>query len=131
MIGSLTVRLPGANGTLTLSGTFNAFDLVGDERTFVFALLDLMQDFEAKHRDPIASAVRAELQPLEDALIDAGHKLAKDSASGWQCDLCGTFVVGTSIDLQAVVCGCGRGKGRWGVVLAPAEVKSSAEKESA
>jgi hypothetical protein len=28
--------------------------------------------------DPIASAVRAELQPLEDALIDAGHKLAKD-----------------------------------------------------
>jgi hypothetical protein len=30
--------------------------------------------------DPIASAVRAELQPLEDALIDAGHKLAKDGA---------------------------------------------------
>jgi hypothetical protein len=29
-------------------------------------------------QDPIASAVRAELQPLEDALIDAGHKLAKD-----------------------------------------------------
>jgi hypothetical protein len=28
--------------------------------------------------DPIVSAVRAELQPLEDALIDAGHKLAKD-----------------------------------------------------
>jgi hypothetical protein len=80
--------------------------------------------------DPIVSAVRAELQPLEDALIDAGHKLAKD-ASGWQCATCGTFVVGTSIDLQAVVCGCGRGKGRWGVVLAPAEVKSSAEKESA
>jgi hypothetical protein len=31
-----------------------------------------------KPQDPIASAVRAELQPLEDALIDAGHKLAKD-----------------------------------------------------
>jgi hypothetical protein len=28
--------------------------------------------------DPIAAAVRAELQPLEDALIDAGHTLAKD-----------------------------------------------------
>ena len=29
-------------------------------------------------QDPIASAVRAELQPLEDALIDVGHKLVKD-----------------------------------------------------
>jgi hypothetical protein len=29
-------------------------------------------------KDAIAAAVRAELQPLEDALIDAGHTLAKD-----------------------------------------------------
>jgi hypothetical protein len=29
--------------------------------------------------DPIAAAVEAELRPLADALIDAGHKLAKDS----------------------------------------------------
>jgi hypothetical protein len=32
---------------------------------------------EAEPRDPIASAVRAELEPLADALIDAGHKLAR------------------------------------------------------
>jgi hypothetical protein len=35
-----------------------------------------------EERDPIASAVRAELQPLEDALIDAGHKLAKEQDRG-------------------------------------------------
>ena len=49
-VGSITVELPGAKGTLTLSGRFNAFDLVGDERALVFALLDLMQDFEAKQK---------------------------------------------------------------------------------
>jgi hypothetical protein len=78
MIGSLTIQLPTANGSLTLSGTFNAFDLVGDERALVFALLDLMQDFESKHPDPIAAAVDAQLQPLAQELTDLGHRLAKD-----------------------------------------------------
>jgi hypothetical protein len=49
MIGSLSIQLPLAKGSLTLSGNFNAFDLIGDERALVFSLLDLMQDFEAKH----------------------------------------------------------------------------------
>jgi hypothetical protein len=30
-------------------------------------------------KDPLAAAVDAELRPLADALIDAGHKFAKDS----------------------------------------------------
>jgi hypothetical protein len=41
-----------------------------------------------EERDPIASAVRAELQPLEDALIDAGHKLAKQAPPDTCDDLC-------------------------------------------
>jgi hypothetical protein len=58
MIGSLSIQLPIVKGTLTLSGDFNAFDLIGDERALVFSLLDLMQDFEAKH------APAADLLPL-------------------------------------------------------------------
>jgi len=39
-------------------------------------------------KDPIASAVRAELQPLEDALIDVGHRLAKQASPDTCDDLC-------------------------------------------
>jgi hypothetical protein len=38
--------------------------------------------------DPIASAVRAELQPLEDALIEVGHKLAQQASPDTCDDLC-------------------------------------------
>lgn len=71
-----------------ISAETHAFDLVGDERALVFALLDLMQDFEAKHRDPIASAVRAELEPDIAAVIAAGHKLARQAPSDTCDDLC-------------------------------------------
>ena len=43
------VMLPVANGSLTLHGTFNVFDLVGDERELVFAIIDKMKAFEADH----------------------------------------------------------------------------------
>ena len=84
-----------ASDALTLSDLINAFDkhweaevAAGIEERFnmmerltigVFAQWVAEEyDITPKRRDPIASAVRAELQPLEDALIDAGHKLAKD-----------------------------------------------------
>jgi hypothetical protein len=97
MIGSLSIQLPMAKGSLTLSGNFNAFDLIGDERALVFALLDLMQDFEATHTSKQAAAAVAV------------------NMIGWRCDVCHTRILDTAIDLGAVVCGCGLGKGRWGV----------------
>lgn len=42
----------------------------------------------ASEADAIASAVRAELQPLEDALIDVGHKLAQQPSPDTCDDLC-------------------------------------------
>jgi hypothetical protein len=61
-------------------------------------LMDVRSRKDALPADPIASAVRAELQPLEDALINAGHKLANDDTNkeraccrsdhdGWCCTL--------------------------------------------
>ena len=44
-----TVMLPGAGGDLTLSGTFNTFDLEGDERDLVFFIIDKMKAFEKAH----------------------------------------------------------------------------------
>jgi hypothetical protein len=64
-IGSITVGLPGAKGSLTLSGQFNAFDLVGDERALVFALLDLMQNFEAKQKKSATPESVDEVVPVE------------------------------------------------------------------
>lgn len=39
--------LPQARGILTLSGTFNAFELVGAERDLVYSIIDKMKEFEA------------------------------------------------------------------------------------
>lgn len=43
-----TVTLPGVKGTLTISGTFNAFGLSGDERKLVYDIIDMMNAFEGK-----------------------------------------------------------------------------------
>jgi hypothetical protein len=43
-----TVSLPNVKGTLTISGTFNAFGLSGDERKLVYNIIDMMNEFEAK-----------------------------------------------------------------------------------
>lgn len=42
------IELPQAGGSLTLSGAFNPFELVGAERDLVYSIIDLMQEFEAK-----------------------------------------------------------------------------------
>ena len=41
------IELPQAGGSLTLSGTFNPFELVGAERDLVYSIIDRMQEFEA------------------------------------------------------------------------------------
>jgi hypothetical protein len=41
-----TIQLPIAGGTLTVSGTFNPFDLVGSERKLVYDIIDKMNEFE-------------------------------------------------------------------------------------
>jgi hypothetical protein len=43
-----TVALPNVKGTLTISGTFNAFGLSGSERKLVYDIIDMMNAFEAK-----------------------------------------------------------------------------------
>jgi hypothetical protein len=78
-------------------------------------VLCAIQDALDEPDDPIVSAVRAELQPLEDALIDAGHKLAKDGNHAWLSDATGTACAvcgGTPIEHGEggeviVACECG------------------------
>jgi hypothetical protein len=41
-----TVTLPEVGGTVTLAGTFNAFLLNGEERTLIYKIIDLMNEFE-------------------------------------------------------------------------------------
>jgi len=41
-----TVLLPKVGGSLTISGTFNAFALVGSERDLVYKIIDMMNEFE-------------------------------------------------------------------------------------
>jgi hypothetical protein len=43
-----TVSLSKVKGTLTISGTFNAFGLSGEERKLVYDIIDMMNAFEAK-----------------------------------------------------------------------------------
>ena len=45
------VNLPHAGGSLTLSGTFNAFELAGKERQLVYDIIDKMKDFEAAQQE--------------------------------------------------------------------------------
>ena len=41
-----TIDLTAAGGSLTLSGTFNLFELAGDERTLIYDIIDKMKAFE-------------------------------------------------------------------------------------
>ena len=43
-----TISLPRVGGTLTLSGTFNAFELMGEERDLIYQIIDKMNDYEQK-----------------------------------------------------------------------------------
>lgn len=51
-----TVSLPGVGGTLTISGTFNYFDLEGNERELVHGIIDLVKGFEKYQDDEIDRA---------------------------------------------------------------------------
>ena len=43
-----TINLPDAKGELSVTGTFNPFELVGGERELVFGIIDLMEEYEKK-----------------------------------------------------------------------------------
>ncbi len=45
-----TIELPGALGSITISGEFNFFKLAGHERRFVLALLDAFDELERAQR---------------------------------------------------------------------------------
>jgi hypothetical protein len=45
----MTVQLPNGGGTLTLSGTINIWELVGDERDLVFGITDMIRNFKNKN----------------------------------------------------------------------------------
>ncbi len=42
------ISLPIANGTLVLSGSFNPFQLMGEERELVYSIIDKMNEYENK-----------------------------------------------------------------------------------
>ena len=46
-----TINLPEVGGTLTVSGTFNYFELEGEERDLVNSLIDLLKHFQKNHPD--------------------------------------------------------------------------------
>ena len=48
-------EIPLAGGVLSLVGTFNPLELVGEERTLVFAIVDLLREFE-RAQQPSAEA---------------------------------------------------------------------------
>jgi hypothetical protein len=51
-----TISLPNVGGTLTVSGTFNYFELEGDERQLVLGVIDLLKSFEKEQNDRLDRA---------------------------------------------------------------------------
>lgn len=45
-----TIELPVVKGTLSITGTFNAFELVGEERELVYKIIDLMAGYGSKNK---------------------------------------------------------------------------------
>ncbi len=43
-----TIRLKKVNGSLSITGTFNPLQLMGDERELVYKIVDLMTEYEEK-----------------------------------------------------------------------------------
>lgn len=43
-----TIKLPKVDGSLSIAGTFNAFQLMGEERELVYKIIDLMTAYEQK-----------------------------------------------------------------------------------
>jgi hypothetical protein len=55
-----TIQLPIAGGTLTVSGTFNPFDLIGLERKLVYDIIDKMNEFESTGKEGENAATNTE-----------------------------------------------------------------------
>jgi hypothetical protein len=51
-----TVSLPNVGGTLTVSGTFNYFELEGDERELVLGIIDMLKSFEKEQNERLDRA---------------------------------------------------------------------------
>lgn len=41
-----------STGVLTISGTFDVVNLIGEDRAFVFSLVDLIAEYQAAHTVP-------------------------------------------------------------------------------
>ena len=63
-------EIPLAGGVLSLVGTFNPLELVGDERTLVFAVVDLLLAFERAQEPPVRAA-----GPVERARVVTASQL--------------------------------------------------------
>jgi hypothetical protein len=48
VVAMKTIQLPKVNGSLSISGTFNPLQLMGDERELVYKIVDLMSAYEEK-----------------------------------------------------------------------------------
>ena len=48
-------EIPLAGGVLSLTGTFNPLELVGEERTLVFVVVDLLIAFERAQQHPVGA----------------------------------------------------------------------------
>ena len=59
-------ELPLAGGVLIVTGTFNPLELDGDERTLVFAIVDLVRAFERAQPHPVGTEERASAVTSED-----------------------------------------------------------------
>jgi hypothetical protein len=55
-----TIQLHTVGGTLTVSGTFNPFGLIGKERELVYSIIDKMNEYEISKEVPKAKGSNAE-----------------------------------------------------------------------
>lgn len=55
-----TIQLQSVGGSLTISGTFNPFGLVGKERELVYSIIDKMNEYEMSKEAPRAKAGHGE-----------------------------------------------------------------------
>ena len=67
--------IPLAGGVLSLVGTFNPLDLVGEERTLVFAVVDLLLAFERAQQQ---NTKPASTEPSDSDLHSTGVQRRED-----------------------------------------------------
>ena len=74
-------EIPLAGGVLSLVGTFNPLELVGEERTLVFAVVDLLRTFERKQEQ---NTQPASTEPSDSDLSSTGvqNRAREDPTDG-------------------------------------------------